>query len=548
MATVTREQLIKYVKGLENKLKQYKVELQKRDEELDVLRKQVSFLQEVKQPDPPVAEAAQPQQEEQQTTTAVMEPPQQLDDQQVTEQKFNIPKKVKPLEENKPKSFIKKAEVGADQRLKEAEEAKYQEKEEEPPEQIEETSAEEETEEPEEEQGFVPSVNFESGEFLEAVLDGEEDAEEMKSRLEQLLNCDKDERRQILMSMTALHWQMIGKMGKRISSGLSWEKRLFMRYGMLDERLMEERMDVWEQLYLDKSKPDDTGLYFLDEWLEEIAKGNLKFSTIDEMTLGGRKPDHNARGEVALGYELMNIESMQRMAVGARANLVSLCVQEYCQPSRDNPVLNRKWMRENLPEIKKCDKLMFYRKRKGDEYEVDPLFIVSPGYGQNAGCWEPWSQGHKKDSGPRICLCAFPQRNTKKAVLTGLAEYRWEYAKEDAMHYWLTEGLTGNWLQLFNKKEQRKDLKQIFVDNFHLWVLYESRRIPKMEKRFREFFWFNVPFADEIKEGLKGGGVFMKYIENEERKKQKEKEEQEEIERIKAEREKRKAARQAGAG
>lgn len=545
MATVTREQLIRYVKGLEAKLKQYKVELQKRDEELDVLRKQVSFLQTV-QPPAPVAEAPQPQVEEPPTATAVEEPP-KVDDQQ-----FTVPKKIKPVDtENKQKSFVKKADFGADERVRQAEEAKQQSPDEEPVEPIEEVAVEHdavEEETAEEPQGFVPSINFESGAFLEAVLDGEEDADEMKSRLEQLLTCEKDQRRNILTSMSALHWQMIGKMGKRILSGLSWEKRLFMRYGMLDERLMEDRMDVWEQLYMDKSKPEESGLFFMDEWLEEIARGNLKFSTIDEMSLGGRKPDHNAPGEVALGYELMNIENMQRMAVGARANLVSLCVQEYCQPSRDNPVLNRAWMKENLPQILHCDTKMFYRKRKGEEYEVDPLFIVSPGYGQNAGCWEPWSPGKKKDSGPRICLCVFPARNTKKAVLTGLAEYRWDYAKEDAMHYWLTEGLTGNWLQLFNKKEQRKDLKAIFVENFHLWVLYESRRIPKMEKRFREFFWFNIPFSDEIKEGLKGGGIFMKFIENEERKKQKEKEEAEEIERIKAEREKRKAARQAGAG
>lgn len=558
MATVTREQLIRYVKGLELKLKQYKSELQKRDEELDVLRKQVSFLQTVNPAKQPAA-APQTQPEKTPTATAVIEPP-KIDDQQLKEQpKFNIPKKIKPLDtEDKQETFIKKADPGANERVRQAEEAKYQHPDEKvavetsgdmPDEAIDGMAEDEEEAAPVEVRPpFVPTIHFESGAFLEAVLDGEEDADEMKSRLAQLLNAEKDERRNVLTRITALHWQMINKMGKRILDGLSWEKRLFMRYGMLDERLMAERMDIWEQLFLDKSKPDETGIYFVDEWLEEIARGNLKFSTIDEMALGGRKPDHNASGAVALNYELMNIENMQRMAVGARANLVSLCVQEYCQPTRDNPVLNRAWMRENLPAIKHCDTKMFWRKRQSEEYEVDPLFIVSPGYGQNAGCWEPWSPGKKKDSGPRICLCVFPARNTRKAVLTGLAEYRWVYAKEDAMHYWLTEGLTGNWIQLFNKKEQRKDLKEIFVENYHLWVLYESRRIPKMEKRFREFFWFNVPFSDETKQGLKGGGLFMKFLDNEEKKKQREKEEQEEIERIKAEREKRKAARQSGAG
>ena len=113
------------------------------------------------------------------------------------------------------------------------------------------------------------------------------------------------------------------------------------------------------------------------------------------------------------------------------------------------------------------------------------------------------------------------------------------------MHYWLSEGLTGKWLALFNRKEQRKDLKQVFIDNYFLWVMYESRRIPKIEKRFREFFYQNCPFSDEIKQNLKGGGVFARMIELEEAKKKREEEERLEIERIKAQREERKAARRA---
>ncbi len=541
MAVLTREQLIQYVKKLEQKVRQFQKVLKSRDQEILKLKREVNSLQKNQsvssQEDSAAYEASSSEQ-------------------------FQVPKKVKPLEE-KQKTFVKKAAVGTDEKLKEA----YQEQPEEETRSMEEESAyidelmahadePDETEEAESEEStegteekpkvFTPSVNFQAGEFLSAVLDGEEEADEVKSLLENLETCEKDQRRNILLSLTSVHWRMIKKMAMRLAyENLPWEKRLFMRYGMLDEKLMGDRMDVWEQLYLDKSPPEDTGIYFIDEWFDEIARGNIKYSTIDEMALDGQKPDPNATGELALKYETSSVPQMQRMCVGARANLVSIMVQEYCVPGRDNPVVNRQWLKGAMEHALKCDYSMFTRKYKGDEVIVQPVFIICPGYGQRSGCWEPWSPGKKGSSGPRICLCAFPPKSSMKALLMGLADYRWEYAKADAMHYWITEGLTGKWLALFTKKEQRKDMKQIFIDSYFYWVQYESRRIPKLEKRFREFMWRNTPFSDEIKQNLKGGGLFARLIELEEAKKQREEEERQEIERIKAEREARKQARRA---
>ncbi len=535
MAGKDREKIIQYIRSLEKKVKNYQQSLKERDKEIVNLRSKLSELIE----EPYSNEEYQQEQESEKTSLSQ------------SNKSFTPKKQVQPLEE-KPRTFVKKAKAGTDQRVKEAmasKEDQYQDAEDEqdfqsPQDQPETASTEQETEQ--QPTPPKPSMNFKPGKFLSAVLDGEEEADEVKSLLEQLDICDKDERRPIFQSLTKLHWNMIAKMGKRLAyENLPWEKRLFMRYGMLDEKLMEDRMDVWEQLYFDKSKPDDTCIYFIDEWFEEIARGTYKYSTIDEMALDGAKPDPNARGETALKYEVLSVPQMQRMCVGPRANTITILTQEYCQVGRDNPVVNRSWLPQALNQCIKCDHLMFYRKYKGDEFYVQPIFIVCPGYGQRSGCWEPWSPGQKGKSGPRICICAFPPRNSMKTLLQGLADYRWEYAKADAMHYWLSEGLTGKWLGLFSVKEQRKDLKGFFVDSYYHWVVHESRRIPKLDKKHREFFWHNIPFSDEIKQNLKGGGVFGRLIELEEAKKKREEEERQEIERIKAEREARRAARKS---
>lgn len=555
MATITREQLVRYIKGLEAKVKQYQQALRARDTEISKLKNElVRFIKDEKSgmtlsvsaDDPsPAAEQVQSQQ----ATPSIVPKPMPVD--------LRV---VAPLEENS-KTYVQKPAIGVNESLKEAirqstrvEETIRPEMEEDVPEsvEIEEKAVSNEDEALPDwiqkdvtvESIAVPAINFKAGEFLGAVLESEEDADEMKLNLQRLAAAEQDQRRNILLSLTSLHWRMIAKMAKRIPyEDLTWEKRLFMRYGMLDESLMSERMDVWQQLYLDRSQPEESGIYYIDEWLEAVYRGDHRYSSIDEMALDGRKPDSNASGETALGYEIISVPQMQRMAVGARANLISILVQEYCAPSRDNPVITRKWLQSTVKQFHKCDTLLFYRKYKGEDVEVQPIFIVTPGYGQKAGCWEPFTPGRKGTTGPRICISILPPRSSYRALLMGLADYRWEYAKADAMHYWLTEGLTGKWIALFNRKEQRKDLKEIFIDCYFHWCMNESRRIPKIEKRFRDFFWINVPFGEEIKQTLKGGGMFGRLVELEEAKKKRDEEERIEIERIKAEREARKSAR-----
>jgi len=360
---------------------------------------------------------------------------------------------------------------------------------------------------------FVPNVvtppEYTVGQFLAAVLDGEPDAEEMKELLAQLDQATDETRFPVLQRIATLYRIMANTMLERADfDGMSWEKRMFLRYGMLDDKLMDDRLDVWNALLSDHSEPGDTGVYFVDEWAEAVYKGELKFSAIDEIALQGVKPDHSATGDKALGYEIVSLAQMQRMCVGPRGIKVPILMQEFCYPGPDNPVVNREWLLPALDYCKKCDKTLFQRTYKQEQVQVKPLFIISPGYGEKGACWEPYSPGKKGTTGPRICLSATPYRSSMNALVMGLAEYRWAYAKQDARQYWMTEGLTGDWMSLFKTKEMREDLSGRFIHSYILWVTKEAHRVPKLEKKFREFFWRVTPFSEEIKEGLKGCAVF----------------------------------------
>ena len=386
---------------------------------------------------------------------------------------------------------------------------------------------------------------FKPGEFTRLVLHGEEEdiVDPMLRSLDQLKTCPPEERRNVFTRMTGIFWTAVGRMGRRIASGkLSWPKRLFMRFGIIDPDLLSD--EVWRTLYNENSSVGDTGIYYLDEWLEAIYRQEIKHSSIDEIALQGDKAKKDASGEECLAYELLNISQMQRMVVGPRANLTTILTSDYCTPTRDNPLLTREWVYRTVKMLIPFDYTVFQRKYRGEDIEVKPLWLILPGYGTRAACWEPWSPGSKR-TGPRLLICLFPPRASLKTLIDGLSDFRWTFAKEDAMHYWLTEGLTGKFLAMFSVKEQRQDMKALFRAFYREWILNEPRRVPKLDKRIREFFYHNCPYSDDVKQTLRGSGLFVRMIELEMAKREREEKEKEEIERIKAMREAKRAMRLA---
>ncbi len=386
---------------------------------------------------------------------------------------------------------------------------------------------------------------FGPGEFLEHVLDGEDEdaANMMRKMYAKFQECGPDEKRDVLNRLTSQYWALLQTMTQRIGKeDFSWPKRLFMRFGLIDPNMLSE--DLFKTVYHETSQPGNTGVYYVDEWLEAIYNKEFKYSDIDEMALEGAKPDKAPDGSTCVKYEMINVPQMQRMVVGPRANMCTILSSDYCTPGRDNPVMIRPFVYEALKYLKPYDYTIYQRKYKGEDIEVQPLVLIMPGYGVRSACWEPWSPG-KKDSGPRFLVCFFPPRASYKCLVEAMSDYRWEYAKAEAMHYWLSEGLTGKFLAMFTSKEQRQDMKRLFRDHYQHWILNEARRIPKLDRKMREWFFIQVPYSDPVKAPLGQGGVFMQLVQREQAKRERDAKEKEELERIKAEREARIAARKA---
>ena len=69
----------------------------------------------------------------------------------------------------------------------------------------------------------------------------------------------------------------------------------------------------------------------------------------------------------------------------------------------------------------------------------------------------------------RIAVPLYP-KDIKFAVITALADLRWEVAKAKAQYYWMEEGLTGRYFQWFEERKLKGDVKLRFIDDYILWI------------------------------------------------------------------------------
>ena len=133
---------------------------------------------------------------------------------------------------------------------------------------------------------------------------------------------------------------------------------------------------------------------------------------------------------------------------------------------------------------------------------IVPYVILVPTYGDTGFCWEPFDRYNRVTSRGRIVVPMYP-KSLQIAVLTAVADLRWQVAKEKASYYWMEEGLTGQYYQWIDSQKLKGDLKEFFINDYVLWMTKESEGVQKLDKEVRGIFWRHMPFPQEIKDKLK---------------------------------------------
>ncbi len=192
---------------------------------------------------------------------------------------------------------------------------------------------------------------------------------------------------------------------------------------------------------------------------------------------------------------------MAKMTCGRQGNHFPILTSEYFHSS-SREIGNRENVIETLRWLESIDPEAYCRQYKSQLNRIPPFVILIPSYGDYGFCWEPFDRYNRITSRGRIAIPMYA-KNLQVAVLTAVADLRWQVAKEKASYYWMEEGLTGNYYQWFQAQKLKGDVKEYFINDYLLWILKESDGIQKLEKDVRGVFWRYMPFSPEIKAKLK---------------------------------------------
>jgi len=245
------------------------------------------------------------------------------------------------------------------------------------------------------------------------------------------------------------------------------------------------KVDREINLNIEKTKDADSKFEILGDKMQQMGELN--------------KSDKNM-----IENELDSIRQLAKLCVGRRGNHLPFLMKPFF-PSNITLIGTRENVIKFMGQVEQIDPGVFCRPFRQKTQRIVPHTILVPCLGDRGFCWEPFEQLNRATSRGRIAVPMYP-KDIETAVIYALGDLRWNVAKERAAHYWMEEGLTGNYYQWFSGTKQRGDVRESFLDSYYLWITKESEGVQKLEKEVRSIFWRYIPFPPALKDSLKNRG------------------------------------------
>ncbi|HYW85417.1 MAG TPA: hypothetical protein VFB30_19315 [Spirochaetia bacterium] len=202
--------------------------------------------------------------------------------------------------------------------------------------------------------------------------------------------------------------------------------------------------------------------------------------------------------------EWASIRQMAKMCVGRQGNHFPVFLSQFVRPLIKEIGTRENVIRE-MATVEAMDPGLFMRTYKSQTTRIVPNVILLASYGDTGVCWEPFEKFNRATSRGRVAVPMFT-KNLPVAVITAMADLRWQVAKEKAQYYWMEEGITGKYYQWFTERKLRGDVREYFIRDYALWINKESQGMQKLDKDVRGIFWRMMPFPQHIKDNLKNRG------------------------------------------
>lgn len=337
--------------------------------------------------------------------------------------------------------------------------------------------------------------------------------------------------------------------------------QLFLRYGFVDEKLLEpEQIEVLCRLLDEPCTNPNTGVYDLQTWLGKIYRkekdpsinqfGKDYFDVFRELKKRGEVTDKDKANydndiDARLNHEIENLFRFgQRLCFGRMSGYFPILYNEMISDNLSRAMVTPAKIEESLNKILAIDYSAFHReivynnKDHGITRElvmkpVMPEFILIPTFGERAVMWQELT-GRVTASPGRIIFPLFTSEDVESMMAEAVARFRWELSKTMA-GYSRSSSEEGSlysdymeYLQFYKKNHDlspearakiktqldrcRNNTANMFAADYKTWITYESKGIMRLNKVARSIMFKHCPFSKPIRTQLQGQPLYNPLI------------------------------------
>ena len=327
--------------------------------------------------------------------------------------------------------------------------------------------------------------------------------------------------------------------------------QMFFNFGYVDEELAGLENAIYMYQIVDKlPTAPNRGIYSYYEWLMAIYDGHKAPGRNEfDMDYGEQLHEQMRTGKItkeeelallkdAMGrvmYELENVfPAVNKMTFGRISTFCPVFSEHNMLKQAETILASEEKIEKTINAIRRIDYGAFYRETvysNPDEgvtkefisVEVLPDFILTPNAGTRGVMWQE-IEGKRRTTPARMMLSVFQLEDINMQLIRLTGQFRWEMCKRMQGGRWndiSDRSLTSeyfDYVQFYRKNNElsadakdkikaemgraKNSFKEMFVNDYCIWILFESNGSPRLNKVARNILFTYCTFSKAVRDKL----------------------------------------------
>lgn len=338
--------------------------------------------------------------------------------------------------------------------------------------------------------------------------------------------------------------------------------RLFLYFGYVDENLAGlNNVAILCKLAKQMSDHNESRVYTFYDWLMAIFQGR-KSPSRDEFGQDYSEYLHKQKvsGNISeselkdleesaidkVKFELHNMfPTSNKITYGRVTTFCPLFTADDVLKNLEDAYVTSSKIAKSLEMIKAVDYTAFYRESMDMDHldtigketihlEYLPDIILLPNIGIRGIMWQE-IEGRVRNSPSRMLLSIFHLEDLDSTMIRMTGDFRWELCKRIQGGRWndVTEAsLTSEYFDYIQFYRKNRDLsaeakeklrsglqraknsfKEMFIRDYLIWILFEGKNSPRLNKVARRIFFTYCPFPESICRTLSQNPLYSEFLE-----------------------------------